>query len=275
MTINGNAKIFYTNYLIGSQLQTATATTGDVEATYDNNPESFWISVASTDLITETIEYTFAESMNIDRILLVYQNWKLFNCQYWTGAAWADFTNVSDQPEGSLGTGISYTANAEDVIFFEFDSVATTKIRFEVTKTFVVDDEKTIADVFISLEMGTFIDDIASKPNKLTFEWITGEKIQKLSNQGSKLLLKGDKVKLKLKIKQLWEVTDIQLIKDMFSLRECAILLGGGCCGNYTHDGWRLQDVYNCVVSKSKSATHNVGRDKDMGYDYKFELLEV
>jgi len=275
MTINGNAKIFYTNYLIGSQLQTATATTGDVEATYDNNPQSFWISVASTDLITETIEYTFAESMNIDRLLLVYQNWKEFNVQYWTGAAWDDFTNVIDECLGVAGTGISFTDNADEVKYFEFDSVATTKIRIQTTKTFVADEQKTIADVFISLEMGTFIDDIASKPNKTQLEWVTGEKIQKLSNQGSKLLLKGDKVKVKIKIKQLWEVTDIQLIKDMYSLRECAILLCGGACTNYTHDGWRLEDMYNCIVKKNISANHSVGRDKEMGYDYKFELLEV
>jgi len=273
--INGNAKIFYSNYLLGSQLQTATATTGDVDATYDNDPGLYWISVGSDDLTTETIEYTFSESMNIDRILLTYENWKEFNCQYWTGSAWANFTNVVDECDGTPVTGISYTANALDVIYFEFDEVSTTKIRFEVTKTFVVDDQKTIAEVFISLEMGTFIDDIASKPNKLSFEWVTGEKVQKLSNQGSKLLLKGDKVKMKLKIKQLWEASDIQIIKDMFSVRECAILLCGGSCGTYTHDGWRLEDVYSCVVSKSLNATHSVGRDKEMGYDYKFNLLEV
>ncbi|MCP3683794.1 MAG: discoidin domain-containing protein [bacterium] len=275
MTINGNAKIFYMSYLLGSQLSTATASTGDVTATYDNNPESFWISVGSDDLTTEDIEYTFAEAMNIDRILLKYENWKEFTCQYWTGSAWADFTNVVDEKDGTPVTGISYTDNALANIFFEFDQVSTTKIKFSITKTFVVDEQKTIADIFISLEIGTFIDDILSTPNKFSLEWQTGEKIQKLSNEGSKLLLKGNKALMKIAIKQLWEVDDQQIVATMFSLRECAISLCGCDCGDYVHEGWRLQDVYNCIVSKNFSANHNVGRDKSIGYDYKFQLLEV
>lgn len=132
------------------------ATSGDASSAYaiDRNPFTYWRSVSSTDLTTETIEIDFASSMTINRLLCLDINWKQFTIKYDLSGAWTDFTSVVGM-DGALVGGISETTFADDTVYYEFASVTTTKIQINILKSQVVNAQKYVAQIIATLEIGT------------------------------------------------------------------------------------------------------------------------
>jgi hypothetical protein len=202
-------------------------------------------------------------------------NWEEFNIQYWNGSAYVDFSAVYSKKADIVANEINFTTNTDLQRYWEFASISTTKIRIQITKTITANQEKTCSGLYIGREIGTFLDDPSSKPNDVSLSFEEGDKTITLSNMGVYQILSGKKVRIKFKFKMLGETTDLAIIQTMFALRECAILLCGADGTLYTVEGWRLQDIYSCVIKGDLTADHSVGRVKNIGYDFKFEAWEI
>ena len=155
MAITGGIKFFESYKTLASEGNFATASTGDPSANFalDRNDFTCWRSSGSDDLTTETWELTFFESTTIDRLFIINHNFKEFVIEY-DDSGFTDFSNVVGI-DGELVSGISETTFSEDTAYYEFDSVTTTKIRIQVTKTQVVDAEKFLTTFVATIELGT------------------------------------------------------------------------------------------------------------------------
>lgn len=155
MAISGGIKLFDRSYCLVQDNTTIVASTGQASADrcLDRNPVTYWRSVGSTDLITETLTITFNESKTINRLLLLDHNFKNFNVKYDVGGVWTNFTSVVGI-DGSLASVIE-TVFSQDTAYYEFASVTTTKIQISVLSTQVADAQKYLNQVIVTTELGT------------------------------------------------------------------------------------------------------------------------
>ena len=297
--INGMMKVFYTNYMI-EQANTTTATTGTISNAYDEDKDTQWISVGSDDTTTETIEVDFTNPQTISRIILNTINWREFNIDYWNGSAWVDFTGVysnweygkflADSTGAYLKDGdgkwitdgdtaamseIDFSNNLLPVLYFAFDSVSVEKVRIRVTKTFTTDAQKHLTEFYIGNEIGSFIEDLTSKPNKYTPSIGFGAKTLTKSNMGSLRYERGQKFKAKFQLKELWEQNDLEIIYEMFDMGEFMFWACGGSPEYSYQATWGMEDIYHCIIIGDLSNVFAHGRDPKLGMNIKFEIREV
>jgi hypothetical protein len=157
MTISGGIKFFARSSALFKDGTTAVASSNSASANniLTNRQLTYWQSIGSDDLTTETITITFNQTVTIDRILLNRINFKEFTVKYDVASVWTDFTNVVGL-DGVLGGGISETAFADETAYYEVDSITTTGIQITATKTQTADQEKIIYNLFTTTELGTF-----------------------------------------------------------------------------------------------------------------------
>lgn len=274
-TITGNIKVFKQNYLAYySPTVTVSSGSGSADNLSDFSRDTKWESSGSDDTTTESIIVEFDNALDVDRILLLNHNFKDYDIQYWNGSSYVDFSNVYDDKDAVVASDISFTANALTSSYFEFTSVSTLKIRIQCTTTQTTDAEKYLYELYIGQEIGTFTDDITSNPSK--YEPVVrglNQQVLTLSNNATVTFQRGDKFSADVNIRQLWETEDIAIIDTMFEDGQFAWYPCGGY-NHYTTLGWRIRDLYNVVIVGDQQAAHNIGRDKSLGYDYKFELRE-
>jgi hypothetical protein len=115
--------------------------------------DAYWSSMGSNDTVTETLILTYPESTR-DRLIVVGHNWKQFTAQYWNGAAFADFTGVRGM-DGALPGGISETAFADPVAYYEVNPFTSTQVRFTATKTQLANEQKRAVFLIVTSELGT------------------------------------------------------------------------------------------------------------------------
>jgi hypothetical protein len=246
MPITGGIKFFGESVVLAEDGATITASTGQIvaESALDKNPYTFWESVGSDDTTTETLTIVFDEN-EIDRLFLQNHNWKDFNVQYWTGVAWAHFASVVGI-DGSKAN-ITETAFAQDTAYYEFTAVTTTKLRIQVLKTQVVDDQKYIAQVIACTEIGTLqgwpkIKGVKHSRNSRKKEMLSGKVLVQpgIDSFACKLDFQNYPTSLS---------ADLQLAMTLFDREDPFLVwLCGGAYGptkfRHTLRGFRLQDVY-------------------------------
>ena len=289
-------KILYNNYLIDFG-NTITALSGSASLTNltDLDRSTAWQSQSSSDAITELIEIEFDDAQDLDRLMLIEMNFKDFHVWYWDEAAWADFTNVYTNIDSAVsdytyegagvtyggagvvyGTGITGIVDSDNSLstrYFEFDSVNTTKIRIECTYTITANDEKELNELYLGEEIGTFVQDLTSKPCKYRpVRSDTRSTYRTKSNGGTIKYERGDKYRTKISVKELLNSADQTIYYAMFDQGQFAILPCGGV--PYTERGWRLQDFYHVVIKGDETAEFAIGRVSDLGINDEFELLE-
>lgn len=246
MPVTGGIKFFGQSVVLAQDGATVTATSGDLVAAYalDKNPITFWESVGSDDTTTEEIEIVFDEN-SFDRLLLQNHNWKDFNVQYWNGAAWTHFASVV----GLAGSkaNITETAFAEDTAYYEFTEVTTTKIRIQVLKTQVVDDQKYISQVIACTEIGTLqgwprIKGAKHSRNSRKKDMLSGKVLVQpgIDSFACKIDFQNYPASLS---------ADLNLAMTLFDREDPFLVwLCGGAYGatkfRYTQRGFRLRDVY-------------------------------
>jgi len=271
--ITGMMKVLETNYLIelGPTL-TASSNNDYVGNIYDLDDETFWVSTGTDDTTTETIEIDFGASTTFNRIHLKGINWKEYKIQWLDGATWTDITILDSDLTTDEAT-IVYTANTYTSRYFEVN-VTTEKILISATKTIVADEEKELIEFYVGNEVGTFDADLTSSPNSYDPQTFTNNAvILQKSNAGSLRISRGKKYQASFRIRQLWETADRTLIQNMYLAGSFVIYP----CGGYRHYddyGFRIDDFYHVVWSGNFSNPFSVGRDKLMGIDISFELLE-
>jgi len=277
-TITGMMKISYKNYLI-DYANAITVSSGSTTAAnmYDLDRNTRWLSSGSSDAVQESIVVTFDYEQTIDRIMLLNTNFKNFTIKYWNGSAWTNFTNVySKKTDSSPVTGISITTNSDIARYFEFDSVTTTGIQILINTTIVANAEKYIYELYIGKEIGTFIADLTSKPNdyNVMSSYKRAQYLEK-SNGGVIKIERADKYQAKVNLKQIWDSEDLIILQTMFDYGEC-LIYPCGAYDQYTYErGWRIQDAYHVLVKGDEQSDFDIGRDKNIGQNFKFDLLEL
>lgn len=246
MAITGGVKFFGKNLVLEEDGGSIVASSGDIVSAYaiDKNPVTFWESVGSDDATTETLTLTFDE-VEIDRLILQNHNWKDFNVQYWTGAAWAHFASVVGL-DGAKAN-ITETAFAQDTAYYEFTAVTTTKLRIQVLKTQVVDDQKYIAQVIACTEIGTLqgwpkIKNVKHSRNSRKKEMLSGKVLVQPG-------IDSFACKLDFQNYPASYSADLDLAMELFDREDPFLVwLCGGAYGSAkfrkTLRGFRLQDVY-------------------------------
>lgn len=155
MAITGGIKFFKQSKILDATASAPISGDASVTALLDSNTETFYRSIGSSDAVTEEIEITFAEDKVIDRIFVANFNGKDFNIMYDVAGVWTHFSNVIDI-NGSQ-SNITETAYANNTYYGEFDSVTTGKIRIQILKTQVANEEKFINQVVVTQEIATLV----------------------------------------------------------------------------------------------------------------------
>jgi hypothetical protein len=283
--ITGMMKVLKDNFLIDLQPTIACSSNDDDKGNFfDLDSDTFWASIGSDDTTTETIDFDFGGNIDITRIHLKEMNWKEFKIEYWDGASWADITILDSCLSSTYGKGvygnieydnttIDFEHNNMTSRYFEFD-ITTDKIRISITKTIVADEEKQINEIYLGVEVGTFLADLTSSPNSYTPQPVTNNSIMLTkSNSGTIRINRGRKYKGTFRLRQLWNDADRTLIQDMYLLGSFVIFPSGG--ERFYEDwGFTIDDFYHVVWDGDFSNPFAVGRDKLMGIDIAFDLLE-
>lgn len=154
MAITGGIKFFTENRMLAVDGAVIIVSSGDTvaEDVIDKSRDTFWRSVGSSDVTTETLTITFGE-VQIDRLILQDHNFKGFTVQYWNGSTWTHFANVVGL-DGSKAN-ITETAFADTTAYYEFTAVTTTKIKISVTTAQTTNAEKYLCQAIACSEIGT------------------------------------------------------------------------------------------------------------------------
>lgn len=251
MAITGNPKIFKKAKNLFKDGASATATSNDALAKLmlDTSLLTAWESSGSDDTTTETLVIDFPASVTIDRLFILVHNLKDFSVEYYDGvSAYQNFTNVVGL-DGSVAGGIIETAFADDCAYYEFDAVTTTQIRIQATKTQTADQEKQIARVVATEELGTWL--YYPQVKGLTIS--KNAKTQKLLSGRRRIIKTVETASFGFTLKANSNAEDLALAETMLdSLDPMLIWLCGGRRGTtyfkVTTRGYRLRDLYSMDV---------------------------
>lgn len=246
MAISGGLKLFNKSMCLFADGTSALASSGDasVNRCIDRNPISYWRSVGSSDVTTESIEITFSEAKTFNRLLLLDHNFKSYNVQYFDGAVYQHFASVVGI--GGALANITETVYARDTSYYEFTQVSSTRIRIQVTTTQVVDAQKYLNQVIVTSELGTLVGYPQIKDTELS----RNLRVEKMLS-GRSQVSKSDEffqVKLDFKDYPASLSADIDLIFSLHDIESTFLiwLCGGRVGSTYFRKqlrGYRLRDV--------------------------------
>lgn len=277
-TITGMFKVFYKNSIIDyANAVTASSGSATLPNLYDLDRSTRWISSGSNDSTTEYIEFVFDNAQTFNRIAILNCNWKNFQIKYDSGGVYTNFSTVySKKSDVASASSINITNNTDIARYFEFASVTTTKIRFYIDTTMTTNAEKYVYEIYLGQEIGTFIADLTSKPNDYAVlaSYKRAQYLEK-SNGGMIKIERADKYRAKANLKQIWDVADLVILQTMYDYGEVAIYPCGAYEQYTTERGWRIQDFYHVLVMGDEPSDFDIGRDKNIGQNFKFDVNEL
>lgn len=278
MAITGGVKFFEKTKALTNEGATMTMTSGEASSIFatDQNELTHARSLNSTDAVTETWELDFGAIATINRLLLIDINWKDFSVRYDVSGVWTSFASVIGL-DGSL-VGIVETAFADTTGYYEFASVTTQKLQFVLNKTQTANQEKRVATIIPTLELGTLQGFPEVLPrisrNIRDDKVLSGRVITRKSNQVFRFDIKFKRYPTDSTI-----TPDTDLMMDLFDGEETFIVwICGGRRGTdffrYTLRGFRLQDAIHMQVTKDlKPAYHK--NIYTAPYTINFRFIEV
>jgi hypothetical protein len=136
MSISGGIKFFDKSRALLSDGASLVVSSGDgtEEFALAPNQNRFLRTLQSGNAIRETFDVTFDSEYTLDRLIIRNHNFRKYECFYWDGNQWRDFTGVTDidgVPRFSIWEGNYF----KDTSYYEFDSIKTTKLRIASTAT--------------------------------------------------------------------------------------------------------------------------------------------
>lgn len=277
MAIGGGVKFFSRSKCLFVDDTTISVTSGADGSRYclDRNPISFWRSVGSNDLTTETIEITFDGSKTIDRLFLVDINWKAFTVKYFSGGSYVHFASVLGF--GGSVTNITETVFSGDTAYYEFTPVTTTKIQIVITTTQTANQEKYASQIIATEELGTLV----GFPNIKGTEIDRNLRKQEMLS-GKQLVQKSEEsFKVELDFQDYPSTStyhaDIDLmyalhgLEDNFLIWLCGGRRGSTYFGNQLK-GYRPKDIFNVqLTSPLKPVYTRNGFKNQVNLSAKFE----
>lgn len=262
MTVSGGIKFFDRNFagadLYGSIMSVSTGS-NTADFILDKNEYTQWLSVGSDDLTTETIVIEFDESQDIDRIFLIGINFKAYELKYWTGAAYASFTNVVGV-NGASKSGIVETAQTLESAYYEFTEVSTTRVQIEIDTTQTADAEKELNRFIATSELGTLagypiVKDVSKSKNIRSSKLLDGRKFITKA-------LEVYEIKIDFRNYPPSYEDDLDLVRTLIE-RDNSFLIwlcGGRNASNYFNyqfAGFRLQDIKQVQISNIVKDAYN------------------
>ncbi len=260
MAIGGGIKFFKRSQNLYADGATISASTGNAAAprSIDRNPITYWRSVSSNDLTTETITITFDDDKTINRLLLVDHNWKAYNVKYFSGGSYVHFSSVVGIG-GSL-SNITETVYATDTAYYEFASVTTSAIQITITSTQTANQEKYINQIIATQELGTLqgypiIKSLTLDRNPRVKEMLSGRTLTLKSEQNFETTLEFKDYPASLS-------ADIDLMFALYDREENFIIwiCGGRNGSTYFKKqlpGFRLKDVFQVQTSSAIKPTYS------------------
>lgn len=278
MSLTGGISFYKRNKAIFEDGSTAVASTGSTEASLILGTNKFfqWSSIGSDDTTVETITISMPEAVTINRIFLGDHNWKEFTVKFDSGT---DFTTVVGI-DGALGGGIAETAFARDTAYYEFDAVTATTIEITITKTQVVDEEKTLVLFIATEELGT----LTGFPKNNGVNLDRNEKVEEAISGRMHVEKSYESARMDLTLKAYASGTidatgqaDIDLLDSLHDSNvPFLVWANGGVPDNFrfSQRGWRLKDIYQMQTVKGTRNAY----DKNVyvfGVNQKYSFVEV
>lgn len=264
MPISGGLKVFDRSQSLFSDGATAIASSGigAENRALDKNPLTKWRSSGSADAITETFTITLPKTTTFTRILILDHNFKEFTIKHDVSGVFTDFASVIGL-DGSQAT-ISETTFSDDTAYYEFDSVSTASVQITITKTQVADEEKKMAQVIITTELGT----LTGFPVVNATRFSRNIKRRRVLSGKSLIQKSEESTRFRLDFRNYPSTgftADLDLMFTLFDRDANFIMwLSGGRRGTdffrYTLRGYRLKDAFEMQIDRdiSESYTKNV-----------------
>jgi len=212
-----------------------------------------WATTGSNDAANTTLEFDFVDEQDLDNILIVDHNLKAYTVKFFDGAVFQDFS-----------TPINETVNALTTTRHSFNSQSTTKIQLIITKTFVVDDDKFIAqmiatEIIAQLLTKVDIQDPVNSKERIVKRSLSG-KVKVIKNVG------GFQCRLFKEYVRNDADADLIAQEAMFDSHDGFLVwLSGGDTAQFNTQrvGYRLKDIFlmDCV-------NEYVSRWQDGRYDH-------
>lgn len=273
MTISGGIKFFAKSFAdIDNEavLVTMSSSTSLRDYIRDRRRDTRWISSGSNDATQESITIDLGASYAIDRLILVKHNFKAFNAQYWTGAAWAHFANVVTK-EGTQ-SNITETAATKTTSYYEFTEVTTQKVRIQVDTTQAANAEKYVQEVVVTKEKGTF-SGFPFYQQALEYRQVRKDTIL----GRPKFSIAGDAFGCSLTFDGYPTAADITLMQTLWQERSEFLIYPCGADASqfrFSSQGHRLEDIF--LVWFDSDLSPNYDRNVyALGVNFQVKLVEV
>ena len=210
------------------------ASTANCTYLYDNERTPVLTSVGSNDATPEVWEFDFGVDVTFDSIYIDNHNIKAGKIEYWTGAAWADFS-----------TPISWSGNADTTNYYEFTELTKQKVKLTMDTTQVVDAQKTVGELRVLSEIGT----LASNPSEFVPLFKYKQSLNQTVKGGNVKVRFGKKFGARFLLSDAVEA-DVVLAETLYDRNDSFYIYpSGGSATNedgetLTQRGYRLFDMY-------------------------------
>jgi hypothetical protein len=223
---------------------------------------SSWITTDSTDAGNTTLTVNWTADRVIDHIILVKHNFKAYTIKYWNGSTYVAFP-----------TAIAPSSDTNETTEYNTASTTTSRIQIIVTGTQTPDDDKKMAQLIVTEELGQFSGwPVVSSPmlskNRQITTMLSGKKNIVDSVGFFSCTLTVDNWK---------DDTDLTLVETIYDRSEGVLLwLCGGDESQFSsvRKGWRKEDLF--LVRPSDELTNEFVKGLYVtGIKVKIKLEEV
>ena len=221
---------FYKQNLINSStaFTLTTALTSGATYLFDENDGTKLSSIASSDTVSEIWDFTFTGAKTVTALHIANHNAKAFSAQYWSTSAFVDFS-----------TPIATTTNSGTYTYLgDFDTVVTSKVRFQMDTTIVADMQKYTGGIRILNKIG----EMTYNPTKANIKYPENSKNYYTDSKENVFILFGVSTKYDLSFKNAPAI-DISILEDCKYLGDSFYVYLNGGNNAYTVRGWRIQDI--------------------------------
>jgi hypothetical protein len=208
-----------------------------VDLVRNRRNDSGWGTGGSSDAANTTLVIETQDANEIDSIFLINHNFKAYTLKYWNGSSFVDFSTVVNQ-----------TANQKTTTYHSFNAVQTTRVQLVITGTMTADQDKLLAQVVLTKQIGQF----NNEPHVKKPRQEKGRKVRKMLSGRSNITRSLGAFTCALSFPAMKDADDMALIERMFdSFNGFLVWLHGDDDTQFFTDvqGFRPKDLYlmNCV----------------------------
>lgn len=213
----------------------------------NRNNNSGWATTGSVDAGSTTMIVSFGETRSFTDLLFVGHNWKNYNCKYYDGTNYINFSSAIDQ-----------TDNTASTTYFNFSEVSTTALQLKINGTQTANQDKYLKQFICTAIIGTFtvepqVSPVMNKNRKAT-QFLSGKSFIAKSTGA---------FNCRIRMATVSNNADLTLIESLFdSYDGFLVWLCGGDTSQFEtiRQGFRLEDIFMCDLTNDFEAAFNNGR---------------